>query len=106
LENGKIGYLGLDVYEFEKGLFFEDHESDQQKDALLNKLMAYPNVLVTPHQAFFTIETLQEIASQTIKNLDLWQEQKCVGDAGVCDKNCKAKGATTKTVQDNFNHLP
>jgi len=76
LEKGKIGYLGLDVYEYEKGLFFEDHRHDRVKDPLLEKLMAHPNVLVTPHQAFLTKEALQQIADQTIKNLDLWQQEK------------------------------
>ncbi|MBS1520254.1 MAG: 2-hydroxyacid dehydrogenase [Bacteroidetes bacterium] len=106
LENGKIGYLGLDVYEFEQGLFFEDHEHDKHKDALLKKLIAYPNVLVTPHQAFLTREALQQIANQTIKNLDLWQEEKCVGDACACDKDCGTKAVIKPTIQDNFNHLP
>jgi D-lactate dehydrogenase len=75
LEQGKIGYLGLDVYEFEKGLFFEDHKNDLIKDPLLEKLMAHANVLVTPHQAFATREALQQIADRTIKNLDVWQQE-------------------------------
>jgi len=70
VESGKIGYLGLDVYEHEKGLFFEDHQQDAVKDDLLMRLMAQKNVLVTPHQAYLTHEALQEIAEQTIKNLD------------------------------------
>ena len=74
LEKGKLGYLGLDVYEFEKGLFYEDHESDSYKDPLLEKLMNNKNVLITPHQAYLTREALQEIADQTIKNLDLCTE--------------------------------
>lgn len=90
LEVGKIGYLGLDVYENEKGLFFEQHQNDTEKDALLEKLMTFKNVLITPHQAFLTNEALQQIADQTIKNLDLWQEKKCVGDACACAKNCRA----------------
>jgi len=106
LENEKIGYLGLDVYEFEKGLFFQDHEFDKHKDALLKKLITYPNVLVTPHQAFLTREALQEIANQTIKNLDLWQEEKCIGDACICNKNCREKVAATSIIQHNLNHLP
>jgi D-lactate dehydrogenase len=72
LEDGKIGFLGLDVYEFEKGLFFEDHEHDAVKDPLLERLMQMPNVLITPHQAYLTKEALQEIANITIKNLDNW----------------------------------
>lgn len=91
LEKEKIGYLGIDVYEHEKGLFFEDHESDTPKDATLRTLMSYPNVIVTPHQAYLTKEALQEIANQTIKNLDLWQSNKCVGDACACAANCRIK---------------
>ena len=70
LDSGKIGYLGIDVYEHEHGLFFEDHEYDNIKDALLQKLLQHVNVIVTPHQAYLTKEALQEIADQTIKNLD------------------------------------
>ncbi len=91
LDAGKIGYLGLDVYEFEKGLFFEDHANDAFKDELLQDLMKRPNVLITPHQAYLTKEALQEIANKTIHNLDLWQANKCVGDACICAKNCKAE---------------
>jgi D-lactate dehydrogenase len=88
LKTGKVGYLGLDVYEYEKGLFFEDHEDDLVKDHLLQRLMQYPNVVVTPHQAYLTKESLQEIADETIKNLDLWQQDKCAGDNCACDKDC------------------
>lgn len=76
LKRGKIGYLGLDVYEYERGLFFEDHEDDQVRDPLLFELMKYPNVLITPHQAFLTSEALHEIAIQTIKNLNRWERKK------------------------------
>jgi len=88
LDRGKVGYLGMDVYEHEKGLFFEDHANDKEQDLLLKKLMDYPNVIITPHQAYLTREALQEIANQTIKNLDLWQANKCVGKACICEKNC------------------
>ncbi|QEC79551.1 2-hydroxyacid dehydrogenase [Mucilaginibacter ginsenosidivorax] len=96
IKSGKIGYLGIDVYEFEKGLFFEDHQKDAIKDPLLNKLMEHPNVLVTPHQAYLTREALQEIANSTIKSLDLWQQNKCVGKACACAKECQ------KTVPNNI----
>jgi D-lactate dehydrogenase len=76
VEKGKIGYLGLDVYEQEKGLFFEDHENDRVKDPLLSELMSHTNVLVTPHQAFLTKEALQQLADGTIGNLDRWQNQR------------------------------
>ncbi|WP_345954429.1 2-hydroxyacid dehydrogenase [Mucilaginibacter sp. PAMB04168] len=90
LNDGKVGYLGIDVYEHEKGLFFEDHEHDTVKDSLLQDLISHPNVLVTPHQAYLTTEAVQQIADQTIKNLDMWQQSKCVGKACVCAKNCRA----------------
>lgn len=90
LEQRRIGYLGLDVYEFEKGLFFENHHQDKVKDEMLAKLMSYPNVLITPHQAYLTREALQEIADQTIKSLDLWQAGKCVGKACACSGNCQS----------------
>lgn len=95
LQKDKIGYLGLDVYEFERGLFFEDHEYDTAKDAVLETLMSYPNVIVTPHQAYLTKEALQEIANQTIKNLDQWQNNKCVGDACICAANCRVREKET-----------
>lgn len=88
LDRGKVGYLGMDVYEYERGVFHENHENDKEQDPLLQKLMDHPNVIVTPHQAYLTREALQEIANQTIKNLDLWQANKCVGKACICEKDC------------------
>ena len=96
LDHGKIGYLGLDVYEFEKNLFFEDHTNDAFKDQLLQNLMQRPNVLITPHQAYLTKEALQEISNKTIENLDLWQQNKCVGDACICAKNCKVEAVAVR----------
>lgn len=95
LDSGKIGNLALDVYEYEKGLFFEDHKSDLNKDPLLANLLSRDNVIVTPHQAYLTREALQEIADQTIHNLDMWQQNKCVGKACVCAKDCRAVPAST-----------
>jgi len=76
MNDGQIGYLGLDVYEYEQSLFFEDHSGDSEKDIYLEKLLSYPNVMITPHQAFLTKEALSEIASQTIKTLDNWQKME------------------------------
>ena len=70
LNSGKIGYLGMDVYEHEHGLFFENHENDNIKDPLLKRLLQHTNVIITPHQAYLTKEALQEIADQTINNLN------------------------------------
>jgi D-lactate dehydrogenase len=91
---GKVGYLGLDVYEFEKGLFFEEHKKGTIEDPLLKELMQFDHVLITPHQAYLTREALQGIADQTIKNLDLWQQNKCVGKACACAKNCRVPAAS------------
>jgi len=92
LDNGTLSYLGLDVYEFENGLFFEDHERDAVKDPLLVNLLNRDNVIITPHQAYLTREALQEIADQTINNLDLWQQNLCVGDACACGKSVRNTG--------------
>lgn len=89
LQIGKVAYFGGDVYENEKGLFFEDHRSDRLKDPILQELMAFENVIITPHQAFLTKEALQEIANKTISNLDKWQAGKCVGTACACAKTCQ-----------------
>lgn len=89
LQNRKIGYLGLDGYEFEKSLFFKDHREDPKKDNILEQLLSFPNVIVSPHQAFLTKEALQEIANLTIKNLDNWHAGKCSGKACVCYDGCK-----------------
>jgi D-lactate dehydrogenase len=73
LKKGRIGYLGLDVYEEEADLFFEDHSLDVIHDDVFARLLTFPNVLVTAHQAFFTQEALVEIARVTMCNLDEMQ---------------------------------
>lgn len=74
LKSGKIGYLGLDVYEEESGIFYEDLSETIIGDDLLLRLISYPNVLITSHQAFFTAEALQAIAETTIGNLTEFEE--------------------------------
>lgn len=70
LKSGTVGYLGLDVYEEEEELFFEDLSSSVIQDDLFARLLTFPNVLVTGHQAFFTKNALMAIAETTIQNLD------------------------------------
>lgn len=70
LKSGKIGQLGLDVYEEEAGLFFEDLSDEMLTDDLFTRLVTFPNVLITGHQAFFTEEALANIAATTIAGLD------------------------------------
>ncbi len=69
LKSGKIGQLGLDVYEEEDELFFEDLSSHIIQDDVFMRLLTFPNVLVTGHQAFFTHEALSDIARTTLKNI-------------------------------------
>jgi D-lactate dehydrogenase len=69
LKTGQIGYLGLDVYEEETALFFEDRSSTVIPDDVFARLLTFPNVVVTGHQAFLTQEALARIAQTTLDNL-------------------------------------
>lgn len=69
LKSGKIGYLGLDVYEEEADLFFEDFSGKVIQDDVFSRLLSFPNVLITGHQAFFTRNALQNIAETTLSNI-------------------------------------
>ncbi len=69
LKSGKIGYLGIDVYEQEEKLFFRDLSEMIIADDTIQRLMSFPNVLVTAHQAFFTQEALTQIAEITLTNI-------------------------------------
>jgi len=78
LKTGQIGSLALDVYEEERTLFFEDRSSDILDDDVFARLITFPNVLITAHQAFLTIEALAAIAEITLANLDdLAAERPC-----------------------------
>lgn len=72
LKTGQIGYLGLDVYEEEKGLFFEDQSDKILQDDVIARLMTFPNVLITSHQAFLTQTALKNIAETTFQNINHW----------------------------------
>ncbi len=74
LKSGAIGYLGLDVYEEEEELFFEDLSDQVLQDDVFARLLTFPNVLITGHQAFFTAEALAEIARTTIENLSSFED--------------------------------
>ncbi|MEY5026594.1 MAG: hypothetical protein RLZZ244_2122 [Verrucomicrobiota bacterium] len=69
LKSGRVGAAGLDVYEEEEGLFFEDHSGEVLQDEQLAWLLMCPNVLVTSHQAFLTREALSNIACTTLRNV-------------------------------------
>tara|TARA_R110002049_G_scaffold218843_1_gene390474 strand:+ start:11181 stop:11774 length:594 start_codon:yes stop_codon:yes gene_type:complete len=74
-KTGKIGYFGMDVYEEEEGLFFEDHSDEILQDDVIARLMTFNNVLITSHQAFLTDTALTNIADTTIYNLDCFEKQ-------------------------------
>ncbi len=74
LKQGKIGYFGMDVYEEEEGLFFEDHSEDVLQDDTIARLMTFQNVLITSHQGFLTATALQNIAETTIHNLSCFEK--------------------------------
>jgi D-lactate dehydrogenase len=69
IKSGRLGALGLDVYEEEGDLFFRDLSETIIQDDTLMRLTTFPNVLVTAHQAFFTHEALTEIARITLQNV-------------------------------------
>lgn len=73
LKDGTIGHLGLDVYEEEAGLFFEDMSDQVIRDDVFARLLTFPNVLVTGHQGFFTAEALGAIAATTMANLSAFE---------------------------------
>ncbi len=69
LKSGRIGHLGLDVYEEEEALFFQDLSGQVIQDDVFSRLLTFPNVLVTGHQGFFTQEAVTNIAETTLANV-------------------------------------
>jgi len=78
LKSRQLGALAIDVYEQESALFFHDHSGDIIDDDIFGRLVTFPNVLITGHQGFFTIEAMREIAGITFENLD------CFRRGGMC----------------------
>jgi D-lactate dehydrogenase len=76
LSDKKIGYLGIDVYEQEENLFYEDLSERIIQDDLILRLNGFPNVLITSHQAYFTSEAMDEITTTTLKNIDAFHKNK------------------------------
>lgn len=85
LKNGRIGYFGMDVYEEEEGLFFEDHSEDILQDDIIARLMTFQNVLITSHQGFLTETALRNIMETTIQNLDCFEKNV------PCENEIRAK---------------
>lgn len=73
LKSGQLGYLGLDVYEEEADIFFADRSDQPLQDDVLARLLTFPNVIITAHQAFLTREALAGIAQTTLANIAAWR---------------------------------
>ncbi len=93
LKKGKIGAAGLDVYEEESEYFFEDFSNSMIADDILARLMTFPNVLVTSHQAFFTKEALSNIAETTLNNVKAYFKEGVLENEVCykCNKSCRRK---------------
>lgn len=74
LKSGHIGHLGLDVYEQEGDLFFHDLSEQVIQDDVFERLMTFPNVLITGHQGFFTQEAMANITQTTLQNISLFEK--------------------------------
>ncbi len=100
LKSRKIGSAGLDVYEEESQYFFEDHSDKILTDDVLARLISFPNVVVTSHQAFFTAEALAEIASVTLRGVESFVKgenleneicYQCMNFGAKCQRNASGK---------------
>ncbi|MCX6124165.1 MAG: 2-hydroxyacid dehydrogenase [Proteobacteria bacterium] len=81
LKTGHIGFAGLDVYEEEEGIFFEDHSQDMLQDDVLARLLTFPNVFITSHQGFLTQEALANIARTTLQNISDFEASRPLKNA-------------------------
>lgn len=97
LNDGKVGAAGLDVYDEEEDIFFEDKSGTIVKDDVLALLLTRPNVLITSHQAFLTDEALKNIANTTVENADAYfsgdalENEVCYHCSGRKLDECKKK---------------
>ena len=80
LKTGRLGHLGLDVYEEESGLFFRDLSNEVIRDDVFSRLLTFPNVLITGHQAFFTREAMANIAETTLANIAAFERGEASGN--------------------------
>jgi D-lactate dehydrogenase len=79
LKSGQLGFLGLDVYEEESDLFFRDLSDRVIQDDVFSRLLTFPNVLITGHQAFFTAEAMTAIGDTTLANLTAFERGESLG---------------------------
>jgi len=98
LKAKRIGSAGLDVYEEESEYFFEDFSVEGLRDDVLARLLTFPNVLITSHQAFFTVEALENISATTLGNIREFFDNGSIPNeicyhcqAGTCRKKTEGK---------------
>ncbi len=93
LKSGMVGAAGLDVYEEESEYFFEDKSTEMITDDVLARLLTFPNVMITSHQAFFTQEALHNIAEITLNNFKEFFEGGYLKNEVCykCGKSCLKK---------------
>ena len=92
LKSKKIGYLALDVYEQEEDLFFEDLSNEVIQDDVFQRLLTFPNVIITGHQAFFTENALKNIAETTLSNITDFEKGKSCPNQVSLEQIVPAKG--------------
>ncbi|MDO8954984.1 MAG: 2-hydroxyacid dehydrogenase [Gammaproteobacteria bacterium] len=80
LESGKVAALGIDVYENERELFFQDRSDEMIVDTQFIHLQSFPNVLITAHQAYFTVEALENIVNTTLDNITSYEKGRCINE--------------------------
>lgn len=85
LKSGNLGSAGLDVYEEEAGIFFQDLSNEVLQDDILARLLSFPNVLITSHQAFMTTEALRNIAEVTLENVRTYEQGRPLENAVVAE---------------------
>ena len=90
LKTGQLGALGLDVYEEEADLFFEDLSGQVLQDDQFARLLTFPNVLITAHQAFFTKTAMDNIADTTLSNIASFTKD------GACQNTVSVGSIRTK----------
>ena len=90
LKSNHIGYAGLDVYEEEEGIFFQNLSDQILQDDLLARLLTFPNVLLTSHQAFLTHEALEKIAETTLQNITEFELGKRLTNEVNAERHVKA----------------
>lgn len=90
LKMGHLGSLGLDVYEEEADLFFEDLSGQILQDDQFARLLTFPNVLITAHQAFFTKTAMDGIAETTLANLQAFEKN------GACQNEVTSQSIRRK----------